>query len=820
MNTFLKLLLFFLILIIGFAGLAFYWTFYKPLPDYEAEIETPGLEQTVDIHWDEFGVPHIYATNENDLYYAFGYVHAQDRLWQMTLTQIAAEGRFAEFFGEELIPYDKYQRTLGFWRMAEKLEQEALDDHERAILQAYADGVNAFVEQNGNRLPVEFALTGIKPFEWTPTRTMVIVRLMGWDLNMSWWSESTYNYLKATLPAEKFEELRLGWGEGAPTTLNDDESIQLGNASAALLPLLKMEINKRKLLSAEGTHVGSNAWVVDGSKTNSGYPILAGDPHLGLDMPGKWYEVHLNLNGKNVSGTSLAGAPAVIVGQNDEYAWSFTNIMADDTDFFLEKTDPEDRGRYIVDSARTDRVAFQAYDKIREIIKVKDADDEAFEIRFTKHGPIVSDIFPLENGSGDYSISMQWTGYEVTNELKAMYQINWGTNFQDFKDAVDHFDVPGQNMMYADKEGNIAMFSAAKLPIRDGDKITLRRGWEPRDDWQGYIPQEQMPHIINPEKGWIANANNKLTTDNYPYYLATFWEPPSRIKRITKSLTSKQILTQEDMIAIQNDSYSEFAAEVTPIILDIIKSQNEYDFSLPVSYLENWDFKYNESSTAASIFDTFFMSLSRNTFKDEFGPSAYETFEHHELMPVRTLTELLSDSSIFFDDVNTDIQESKKDMVLKSMQDAIYFLSDSLGSEPFEWRWEQLHTISLRPPLFGEFAEQPEAPGALKLIVNNVLSKGPYPVNGHGMSVNNGQYSWDKPFQMVLGPSVRRIVDLSNLSKTKSVIPTGQSGNPLSAHFGDQTELWLNGQYRTFYQDSSFFKQADYRSMKLIPVNN
>ncbi len=820
MNTFLKLLLFFLILIIGFAGLAFYWTFYKPLPDYEAEIDSPGLEQEVDIHWDEFGVPHIYASTEKDLYYAFGYVHAQDRLWQMTLTQIAAEGRFAEFFGEELVPYDKYQRTLGFWRMAQKLEAEALDDHERGILQAYSDGVNAFVEENSNRLPVEFALTGIKPFEWTPTRSMAIVRLMGWDLNMSWWSESTYNYLKTTLPPEQFEELRLGWDDTAPTTLNDDESIALGNISASLLPMLQMEIQKRKLLSAEGTHVGSNAWVVDGSKTNSGYPILAGDPHLGLDMPGKWYEVHLNLKGKNVSGTSIAGAPAVIIGQNDEYAWSFTNIMADDTDFFLEKTDPEDRGRYIVDSARAGEVAFQPYEKIREIIKVKDADDEAFEIRLTKHGPLVSDIFPLENGMGDYGISMQWTGYEISNELKAIYQINWGENFQDFKDAVDYFDVPGQNMMYADKEGNIAMFSAAKLPIRSGDKITMRRGWEPKDDWQGFIPQEQMPHIINPEKGWIANANNKLTTDNYPYYLATFWEPPSRIEHITKGLTAKQILTQEDMIALQNDSYSEFAASVTPKILDIIKNQNEFDFSLPVSYLENWDFKYNESSTAASIFDTFFMSLSRNTFKDEFGDAAYENFEVHELMPVRALTNLLSDSSSFFDDINTEVRESKKDMVLKSMQDAIYFLSDSLGSEPFEWRWEQLHTISLRPPLFGEFAEQPEAPGALKLIVNNVLSKGPYPVKGHGMSVNNGQYSWDKPFQMVLGPSVRRIVDLSNLSKTKSVIPTGQSGNPLSAHFGDQTELWLNGQYRTFYQDSSFFKQADFSSMKLIPVNN
>ena len=815
MNTFLRLLLFFFILLIGFIGLAVYWTFYKPLPDYNTELQMPGLQQPVDIHWDEFGIPHIYSIYEQDLYFAFGYVHAQDRLWQMTLSQLAAEGRFAEFFGEELIEFDRYQRTLGFWRTAKALEQNVLTDKERTILQAYSDGVNTFIEQNRNRLPVEFALTGMNPIEWNPTRTLAITRLTAWELNMSWWSETMYNYLGSKLPQDQFQELLLGWADEDPTSLDDNESI--GLTTAALMPMLLQEVERRKLLEIEGTHVGSNAWVIDASKTNTGYPMLAGDPHLGLDMPGKWYEVHLNLNGKNVSGVTLAGIPGIVLGQNGHYGWSFTSMMADDTDFFLEKVDPEDRGRYVVDSTNVDSVAFQQFEKVREIIKVKDGDEQALEIRFTKHGPVISDMYPNSALLKDEVVSMQWTGYETSNEFRTMYEMNWGSSFQHFKDALGHYGAPGMNFMYGDTEGNIAMFSTAKLPIRAGTKITMRRGWVPEDDWQGFIPQEEMPRVINPEKGWIANANNKLTTKNYPHYISTFWEPPSRIKRIEEVLTSKQILNLEDMRELQNDSYSKFASTLTPILLEVIGNQNEFDFSLPVSYLENWDFKYDANSTAASIFDTFVLNFTKNTLLDEFGKDAYANFIIHELIPVRTLTKLVQDGSSFFDNINTDEIETMRDIMLRSMQDAIFFLSDSLGSEPFEWRWEQVHTVSFKPPLLSQVAEDPNSPQALKLIVNNVLSKGPYAVNGHGMSVNNGQYSWGKPFEMILGPSVRRIVDFSDLSATKSILPTGQSGNPFSRHYGDQTKLWINGQYRNFHQDSSFFRNTKYKTMRLLP---
>jgi penicillin amidase len=825
MNTFVKLLIFFLILITGFIGLAFYWTFYKPLPDYNATIQLDGLTTDVDIHWDEFGVPHIYSNNELDLYRSIGYVHAQDRLWQMTLSQLAAEGRFAEFFGTDLIELDKYQRTLGFWKTAVQIEQNELNEKELEILTAYSEGVNEFIAENKNKLPVEFALTGIQPIEWSPTRSIAITRLMAWELNMSWWTEVMYGYLQSKLPSDQFEQLQLRYPSDAPTSLNDVQSATL---TASLMPMLQQEIDKRELLQMQGTHVGSNAWVVDGSKTTSGYPLLGGDPHLGLSMPGKWYEMHLNLNGQNVSGATLAGVPGIVIGQNDEMAWSMTNIMADDTDFFLEKVDPQDRGRYVVDSLADGSVSYLPFTKVREVIKVKDADDVMLQTRYTKHGPIISDIYPESDLADDQLIAMRWTGHDLSNEFRALYQINWATTFQEFKDALPHFTVPGQNFMYGDKEGNIAMFSTARLPIRTGDKVALRNGWDPQQDWLGYIPYEEMPTVINPENGWIANANNKITTDSYDHYLATFWEPPSRIERIVELLESNNSLTADDFGQLQNDVYSKHAEVLTPIILDIIKSQNVYNFDNAVSYLENWDYKYTTNATAASIFDVFFLNLTKNTLYDDFGEQVYNNFLHHENVPVRTMTALMlptaemvdSNAFSFFDNINTSEIESRSDIVVKSMQDAIFFLSDSLGPQSEDWRWEQLHTLTLKPQLFAEAAEQPDAPSSLKLIVKNLLSKGPYSVDGHGMSVDNAQYNWNSPFEMVLGPSIRRIVDLSNMSSVKTITPTGQSGSPFSEHFGDQTEMWLNGQYRVFYQDSNLFEQSELRTMNLTPVKN
>jgi len=812
MNKILRYFLFALIFVTGLAGLAIYWTFYRPLPDYNTKLEVPELHQPVDIHWDTYGVPHIYAEDKHDLYYSLGYVHAQDRLWQMTLSQIAAQGRFAEFFGKELLPYDKLQRTLGFWRIAKKIEQN-LADSTRQQLQAYSDGVNAYTREHPKSLPIQFTLADMDPIHWTPPHSIALSRLMAWELNLAWKSELTYSYLSQKLPSEKFKQLL------PDTTLLGRLSSPANNLkwADALMPVLTNNERLRTILGQKGSHVGSNAWAVSAQKSSTDFPLLAGDPHLGLNMPGKWYEAHLNLDGQNLSGATLAGAPIVILGQNDHLAWSLTNIMLDDTDFFQEVINPSNKDQYLLDSLAGDPV-YENFELQKEVIKVKNANDTVFTRRVTNHGPVISDIYPRQEFIQDRVITMRWTGQDVTNEVEALFTMNWATSFEEFQKGARLFKVPGQNFVYADKSGNIAQLSLANIPKRSSSPVLLRDGWDPLQSWQGYVSYENLPKQINPERGWVANANNPPLEGQYSPYLTIYWEPDARYRRIKQYLTQDQRLTSQAFQQMQNDDYSLYSRDLMQIILPVLKNADTENFETVISYFENWDYSYDPSETAASIMDVFLLRLSENTFRDEMGEAAYEQFVTVSAMPARTLMRLLHNGSSFFDDTTTPNRvETRNEIIIKSMRQTVSYLQSNYGNEPFEWRWEQLHTLTLEPALFGEAAKDPNAPQALKLIVNNLLSKGPYSARGHGMSINNGEYSWNNPFAMILGPSIRRIIDFSDLSRTLSILPTGQSGNPLSQYYGDQTDSWLNGDYKFLYQDSTFFNENEYKTMKLVP---
>lgn len=810
MNKFFRIALFLLIFIVGITGLAIYWTFYRPLPDYDATQTHDTIQQQVDIHWDNHGVPHIYADNMHDLYYSLGYAHAQDRLWQMTLSQMAAEGRFAEFLGKDLIPYDKLQRTLGFWRIAQDIKP-TLSDATLKLLEAYSAGVNSYTQMNPKSLPIQFSLADMNPIEWTPTHSIALARMMAWELNLAWKSELNYAYFAQTLSDEKFAQL-LPKNRFLASASNSDS-----NWAQTLMPLLETNEQLNNIMGREGSHVGSNAWAVSGDKSTSGAPLLAGDPHLGLSMPGKWYEAHLNVNGQNLSGATLAGAPIVILGQNDHLAWSLTNIMLDDTDFFEEAINPDNPNQYVIDSLANEAI-YEEFETQKEVIKVKGADDTLITRKVTNHGPIISEVYPDQQYIDNRAISMQWTGYEVTNEIEALLTMNWAQSFEEFQEGVYNFKVPAQNFIYADKAGNIAQLSMANIPIRDENPILLREGWNNEHDWQGYVPDEQLPTIINPNRGWVANANTSPAGDDYPYYISVYYEPDSRINRIEQYLTGDEQFSPQVFQQMQNDTYSQFSRELSQVILPVLKESENRAFETAISYLENWDYTYDRSETAASIMDVFLIHLAKNTFVDEMGEEAYERYVRFSSMPIRALTRFLENGSTFFDNVETeDTVETRNDIILKSMAEAISYLRSNFGEEPFEWRWEQLHTITFEPELFGEAANNPNAPTSLKLIVNNLLSNGPHPVNGHDMSINNGEYSWNDPYEMILGPSIRRIIDFSDLSKSWSINSTGQSGNPISQYYGDQTESWLNGQYKFIYQDSTFFDENQFNTMTFIP---
>lgn len=814
MRTLVRVLLILLVIFIGIFSLGYYWTFVRPIPALDAKYEINQLSDSVSIYWDSYHVPHIEAKNERDLYYSIGFIHAQERLWQMTIVQLAAEGRFSEFFGEKVLAYDSYQRALGFWRMAKKIEL-TLSDREKQDLQAYSDGVNDWATKHSKALPIEFSLVNMEPIPWTPTHSIALIRLLAWDLNVSWWSELAYARLATQLDSANFSAIVPTWTDSQPTSISFQEWKKTGQLMGGLLD---KEFDVRKLTGSTGSHIGSNAWVIDGSKTSTGFPLLAGDPHLGLNIPGKWFEIHASLNGRELSGATHPGAPIVVIGQNDFFAWSFTNIMADDTDFYLEKRNPADRGQYLK-SIEDGKLVYANFEYDRSYIKQQNGDEVVSEVKMTQNGVVISDFITGSKLPDSLLISMRWTGHELSDEFNMMLQLNWAQSFDEVKQLVPQFSVPGQNMIYADKTGNIALFSMAKLPIRTRNPLILADGWIKENQWKSWIPQQEMPKVINPEKGWIANANNKLVANPYPHYIGTFYEPDSRINQIEKVLTSKKVLTESDFEQLQSDVFSHHAQEISGLILPILENHlNDEDLKIAHTYLTNWDFKFTKSATAASIFDVFFTKLVKNTLADEMDETTFTHLTWLENIPVRIMKPLLESNSALFDVKGTDMLETKEEMVIQTMKESIAFLRTKFGDETYNWRWENLHTLTLEPLVFAQAAKDSSASSILKLIVKNVLSKGPYGVDGHGMTVNNAQYDWKDPFNVVLGPSIRRIVDLSDLRSTKSVIPGGQSGIPMSSHFDDQIDLWLNGKYKTLIQSMSWIKTNKLPKTILYPV--
>ncbi|HLR76573.1 MAG TPA: penicillin acylase family protein, partial [Balneolaceae bacterium] len=663
-----KIVLFLAILIIGIAAIGFYWTFYRPLPDYEATLQITELHKPVKIYWDSYGVPHIYAKNKHDLYLALGYVHAQDRLWQMTISQLAGQGRFAEFFGRSLVPVDKLQRSIGFWRVAQKIEKK-LPDSTRGILEAYSKGVNRYVAEHSKSLPVQFALSGVKPIKWTPTHSLALARLMGWELNIAWRMELNYTLLSKKLPAEKFNELF----PKHPISLEKDSLNKADEAFTTVLrKLLKLNYSYKKLMNLQADFIGSNAWAVGGSRTASGKPLLAGGPHLALNIPGKWYEVHLNLNGKNLSGETLPGAPAIVLGQNDVLAWSFTNVMLDDTDFYKEIIHPSDSTLYLADSLNGEAV-FKPFELQYEQIKVKDGKDIVFTRRVSKHGPVVSDV--LNNADNDKRtvIVMKWTGLKPSRELTALQKMGWSESFEEFKEGVKLFKVPAQNVTYADTFGNIALFTMGRIPKREGNPLLVRPGWEREYDWQGTVPFEKLPKIVNPESDWVANANNRVAQT--PYYISAYWATNSRINRIEEYLSRNKRFTARDFQEMQLDTYSTYSKKITDIILPIL-TQNKDDFPIAVEYLSNWNYLYNRAETAATIMEVFKLQLSKNVFRDEMGKEAYKDFISFAAKPARALKGFLESGSRFFDVVNTAEAEARNKIIKKSMRQAINQLKE------------------------------------------------------------------------------------------------------------------------------------------------
>lgn len=772
----------------------------KSFPMVDGELRIAGLQSAVTIQRDDYGVPHIAAENEHDLFFAQGYVHAQDRLWQMDLSRRAGQGRLSEVLGSSTLKFDKLFRTVGILRIAEKLEQNLHPDSRR-VLEAYSDGVNAFIESHHGKYPIEFDMLNYSPEKWKPVHSLLISRLMAWELNISWYTDLVLGDLYKTLGEEKARDIFPTYPENAPIIV--PKEFRAKYFSQDMTHLIEADMEFRKFFGTTGTHIGSNAWAVGPEKSVNGKAMLANDPHLGFSAPSKWYEEHLRGGEFNVAGVSLPGAPMIVIGHNQRIAWGLTNVMADDADFYLEMTNST--GEYYF------KDAWRPMTVVQDTILVKDSASVILVTKSTHHGPVVNDVNATGSITKDVLLTMRWTGQDVSDELFSLILINKAKGWGEFKNGVKEFTVPGQNFVYADNNGNIGYVAGVRLPIRSAQNPTLPMpGWTGQYDWTGFVPFEQVPSLYNPPQHYIAAANNKMTDRAFPYHISNLWEPPSRIQRIHELLGKQEKVTAEDFKHMQGDYFSRFAADMTPYILHAYDSVAVLDIEVQtaLSYFRNWHFRFSGDDVPTTLFHVFFTHLLRNIFLDKMGEAMFLKYIFMANIPYRVVPVLMRNSSSdWFDDKSTPQIETRDVIIRKSLEQAILELKASLGGEMKTWQWGLIHTITFRHP----FGSRPP--------LGAVFNIGPFPIGGSGTTVNNGEYYLANPYQVTLGPSTRQIVDFSDLDGALSVIPTGQSGQPMHDHYSDQTPLWLSGEYHTIPIDSARVAAVTRHTLRLLPAN-
>ena len=700
------------------------------------EIVIPGLTDDVRIERDIHGIPHIYAENDLDLFFALGYIHAQDRLFQMELNRRLPSGRLSEIVGEDAYESDTFYRTLGMHRAAQKT-YEQMNQWSKEILEHYSNGVNHYIHTCN--YPLEYTLLQCEPQDWTPIDSLVFGKMMGWELSGSFYDLEVQKLQEAFGPStveELFPSQRPLEIPIIPGLSETCEKILLWSNQIVQIPL----------------ELGSNNWAVAPEKSASGNPMLCNDPHLSTTIPSLWYQAHLVSPNYNVSGVTFPGAPCVVIGKNEYIAWGLTNVGADVIDFYVE-TFSDDQTQYLYQGD------WYNVETVEETILIKGKSPKTITVNITRHGPI------LERDNKQFAV--RWTGLDVTFEFEALLLINKATNYQEYKKGLALFSVPAQNFIYADIYGNIALRPNGKIPIRKTGTGRIPVDGASGDyDWTGYIPFDELPHAFNPEQKFLVSANQIPADHDYPYYLGFLWADRYRAERINNLLKEKEVLTINDMIAIQSDIYDIPGSIISPLIVETVQPQTELE-KKAVQYLDNWDYKDERTQIAPTIFHTFIDRLKENTFKDEYEKAGLDgTYPTTE-----TLENMLLESSTFFDNVSTPEKETREDIIQISFTETVQELQEEYG-DITNWRYGQKHQYSLEHLI-----------GAVVKALN-------YPPFGYDGSAYTVDVSggWVSKH----GPSWRQIITFQT---NYCIYPGGQINNPFSKHYTDFVELWKESQY-------------------------
>ena len=785
-----------LVAVLAIVGLVF--LLLSTFPARSGRVRVAGLRHSIRIVTDPRGVPTIRAGSFDDALFGLGWAHARDRLWQMELQRRVGSGRLAEALGAKLLPTDRFLRTVGFRRAAEAALR-ALSPEARGRLSAYRSGVNAYLASSMAR-PIETTILRISVTPFDEADCLVWSKLMAWDLAGNAVSELRRAHLIARVGPDRADQL-LAPAPAVPTILRDEEW-QLPVAPAPASPARPRSRTRRggsraawqaledafalsEGLNFGGEAVGSNNWVVAGSRTRSGKPLLANDPHLGLRTPSLWYLARLEAPGIAVEGATLPGLPGIIIGHNDRIAWGVTNLEPDVQDLFVERVDPKDPARYLWKGQSL------AFETRTEILHVRGGADVRLSVRTSVHGPIVTDVI---SGADRLRapVSLRWTGLDADDRTgEAFLTLDEAKDWRSFLAAVSLLHAPAQNFVYADVDGHIGYTASGAIPLRPRSDGLLPTPGDGEDDWSGYIPFERLPRTLDPPRGYIVTANNRVVSDAYPWPIARDWPEPYRARRIEDRILATPRLTREDVRAIQLDRVSYQARELLPLLLDTNPADKESRAAL--ARLRGWKGDFAPDSAPAAIYAAWYAALSAMP-EDELGEPAAAGVRS------RFLIQALTSESPWCDDVRTPRRETCADFKTATLSRAVVLLRTRLGADQRKWFWERLHRARFPHAAF-------DGVPVLSRLFSLETGQG-----GDASTVNVGAYRRDGTFRMTDGPSYREIIDLADLPASQYVHTTGPSGNPFSAGYRDFLPLWKAGRYFTIGKDRRE------KTLELVPM--
>ncbi len=799
------------LIIVGIAFLIFSNSLiYNSVNNSKTKIYSKKVNSDINIYENYYGIPHIVAGNEDDLFFAIGYFQAKERLWQMDYFRRTAQGRLSEVFGESTVKYDKFFRSLGIKESTSKI-YDSLSPLSKKMLTKYSEGVNCYIENNKDNLSFEFSALDFIPEKWQPVHSIMLGRLMAFELSLGFWIDNAMGEISKKVGFEKANELIPSYPLNAPHIIDDSNTVNLNkniftghfknNQNTYLQSFASYLREIREGMGLFATSVGSNAFAVKSfdSLKNRNNIIFANDPHLTVELPPRWIQMQITAGDFNVTGMTIPGIPLILSGRNDNIAFGITNIMVDDVDFYVETLDKTRNYYYSNDSTEKQKIKFKA-----DTIKIKNGKEIQYYRRFTDKSEIISDhhlfnyndaLFKSNKNKANqnfykqHAITFLWTGNFFSDEFFGLYHINKAKNLTEFQYGAKFWGSPGLNFTYCDKKGNLAMFPSALIPKRDFNcnPNFPNDANKKNNKWLGFVNNDSIPYSINPNRTFVASANNRISK-NLKYHISDYWEPSSRIERIYELLGQNSgNFTLRDAQYVQNDYLSPYSKEILKIVLPVFEKyfyllKNEEVRTL--NYLKNWDYIMNSQSKEAAVFNMFMYRLIYNTFFDELGEDLYREYVFVTNIPTRIILELLlMNDSHWFDNVNSSEVETKEYIIFNSFRETLDLLEKEFGTNKVEkWRWGKLHKLSLNHIFSKNEFLKPS-------VTIEELETG-----GNNTTVSNTEWKYYEPFATKVAASMRFVCDLNDTVIYTS-IPGGNSGDPMNPNYANQTQIWINGGY-------------------------